>query len=106
VPLSNCVLWKGQRVENVREIIEIGLALVDEKEKAEFVGKVSELGRVALDNIGYCSGYYNIDTAKKILKLFKTHHPIFGKEWPDKPIMPEEAFRLGMELGKTLNNNN
>lgn len=51
-----------------------------------------------LHNIGYVSGYYDQDTHNKILELFDTTHPIFGKSIPT----PEEAMRKGKELGRKM----
>ncbi len=31
-----------------------------------------------LSNIGYMSGYYSTRTARKILRLVSTEHPVFG----------------------------
>lgn len=48
---------------------------------------------IALQNIGYCSGYYSREESKRILELFDTVHPIFGKDCSS----PEEAFKKGIE---------
>jgi len=33
---------------------------------------------ICLQNIGYYTGYYNLETQERVLRLFKTEHPIFG----------------------------
>jgi hypothetical protein len=47
-------------------------------------------------SIGYFTGYYDHKTADKVMELFETEHPIFGKKHPT----PAEAFTMGIELGK------
>lgn len=51
--------------------------------------------KIAKKNIGYWAGYHDEETAKRIWRLFRTEHPIFGKRWPK----PEEAFHLGVKWG-------
>jgi hypothetical protein len=50
----------------------------------------------ALNNIGYLSGYYDLETKHRILELFDTEHPVFGHADPT----PEEAFNAGRRLGE------
>jgi len=50
---------------------------------------------LVLHNIGYCTGYYDHASADKIMELFETEHPIFGKTHPT----PEEAWAKGLEMG-------
>lgn len=49
---------------------------------------------LAMQNIGYYTGYCDNETAKRVLNLFNTSHPIFGKEQPT----PEKAFEMGKEM--------
>jgi hypothetical protein len=51
-----------------------------------------------LTNIGYYTGYLDHETADKIMDLFETEHPVFGRTHPT----PQEAFRLGKELGEQM----
>lgn len=55
----------------------------------------AEAREIQLKNIGYWSGYYPRDTAKRVLELFDTRHPIFGRYEHDWP--PDEI--LGMAVG-------
>ena len=48
-----------------------------------------------LSDIGYCTGYLDPAAADRIMDLFETEHPYFGRTHPS----PEEALRMGMELG-------
>lgn len=58
----------------------------------------AEARRVTLVNIGYYTGYMDHETADRIMDLFETEHPIFGRTHPT----PQEAFRLGRELGEQM----
>lgn len=98
----NVLEWKGQRIKNAHTIIEIGLAITDEAEREKFLALVRGMGPNVLSNIGFCASYYSTEMAKKILTAFKTHHPVFGKDWPDKPISPEKAFDLGRQLASRI----
>ncbi len=55
-----------------------------------------EARAITKSNIGYCSGYYDEKTASRVLNLFDTEHPIFGKYYPS----PKEAFEKGLEKSK------
>lgn len=102
-----------QKEENMMAISEmISLALKDgTKEKAQEIvqWKVNEMvdlldydkdeaRRVTLINLGYYTGYLDHETADRVMDLFETEHPIFGRTHPT----PEEAFRLGRELGEKM----
>lgn len=84
------MIWKGKELTKYSEIIDTALAL-DGDEQKRFVAEFAETGPYALPNIGYVSGYYSEEIAKKILTVFDTHHPIFGRSFPS----PEEAYRAG-----------
>jgi hypothetical protein len=80
--------------EKAREIVEVQVKeMVDTLHYDE-----AEARRVTLVNIGYYSGYLDHETADKIMDLFETEHPVFGREHPT----PQEAFRLGRELGEKM----
>ena len=57
---------------------------------------LEEASRRLLDNIGYCTGYCSHEHADRIMDLFQTEHPMFGKTHPT----PEEALRMGIEMGE------
>ena len=67
----------------------------------EMMSVLTDLGedeatKRVLSSIGYYTGYLDHATADKIMDLFETEHPIFGKTHPT----PEEALRLGLEYGR------
>jgi hypothetical protein len=80
--------------ERARELVDQQVReMVDVLQYAE-----PEARRITLVNIGYYSGYFDNETADKIMDLFETEHPIFGRTHPT----PEEALRLGRELGQRM----
>jgi hypothetical protein len=72
------------------------LVKLEAAEAAAFY-KISEAEATArlLENIGYVTGYFSSEQADKIMDLFETQHPIFGRQHPSA----EEAYRMGHELG-------
>jgi len=46
------------------------------------------------------AGYYDGSVRDKVRDLFGALHPIFGDHRPT----PQEAFRLGFELGEEMRN--
>jgi len=60
----------------------------------------SEARDVIKSNLGYMAGYYDDSVRDKVRDLFGALHPIFGDHRPT----PQEAFRLGFELGEELGN--
>jgi hypothetical protein len=78
--------------EKAREIVDVQV-----KEMVDALHyDAAEARRITLANIGYYTGYLDRETADKIMDLFETEHPVFGREHPT----PQEAFRLGRELGE------
>jgi hypothetical protein len=75
---------------------EKAAALISQEaaELAAHYGKpVEEMRAILLSNIGYCTGYLDHAAADRVLELFETEHPIFGKTHPSA----EDAFRMGQE---------
>ena len=56
--------------------------------------------RRVLMNIGYYTAYLDYATGDKVLELFDTEHPVFGKGHPN-PIA-EEAYRKGLEFAERM----
>jgi hypothetical protein len=55
-----------------------------------------EARRLVLANVGYYTGYLEYEKADKVMELFETEHPVWGKTHPT----PEEIARLGREYGE------
>jgi hypothetical protein len=52
-------------------------------------------------NLAYYAGYYDHETRLRVEQLFNCSHPIFGPAVNGEPT-PEEAFKMGMELGEKI----
>ena len=90
--------FKGIDFDTYPKIIDYALSLSG-LEQEEFVNAYARTGPHALSNIGYISGYYDRETAMRIMETFKTSHPIFGRRLPT----PEEAFDMGKKLAAERN---
>jgi hypothetical protein len=51
-------------------------------------------------NLGYYAGYFSNETRRRVERLFRCSHPIFGAIAEKGAPSPTEAFRLGYERGK------
>lgn len=92
--------WKGQRLSKGPDIIKAALQITEESERQLLLTEVRKCGPHAISNFGYFAGYYDKDEAKKILTFFETTHPVFGPSWPDVPVSPDDAFKMGQEWAK------
>lgn len=54
-----------------------------------------------LSNIGYWTGYYSSDTAKRVRDWLGATHPIFGTSHADGTLTSQQAFEAGESLGKS-----
>lgn len=88
--------WKDETYCKITDIIDKALSL-EGAEQREFVKEFCALGPYARQNVGYFSGYYNEEKARKIMEVFETSHPIFGSHRPSA----QEAYEMGKSLGKT-----
>ena len=88
-------LKEPMTVGEVIDLVEKALTLEGAEQK-ELVEALLALGPHARENIGYLSGYFPREKADRILALFATEHPIFGKGHPTA----EEAFAMGQAFGK------
>jgi hypothetical protein len=80
-----------------REVQEIVGAWKEASPSPEKVANKTELlRRRVLSNIGYLAGYMNEKAGNRILDLFETEHPFFGREHPG----PEQALAIGKRYGK------
>lgn len=55
--------------------------------------------RLEKSNIGYWTGYLDSTTALRVLDLFETEHPIFGRNFG---LDPQKLFDSGRQLGRLL----
>jgi hypothetical protein len=59
-----------------------------------------ECRRIVRSNLGYYAGYYGSETRRRVERLFRTEHPIFGSVEKDGVPTGEEAYELGVASGK------
>jgi hypothetical protein len=52
--------------------------------------------KIERSNLGYFAGYYDDETMKRVNRLFRTVHPIFGDTSPT----PEEAIEAGKKMAE------
>lgn len=65
--------------------------------KEDFGVEAERARETIMSNIGYMAGYYDDGVARKIYRLFKAPHPIFGTPTQKEKLTPENCIRLGME---------
>lgn len=66
-----------------------------DKEKGPHKNTAEEIAKI---NLGYYAGYGSNDLCKRVEKLFRCSHPIFGKAEEGIPTA-KEAFELGRKMG-------
>ena len=76
------------------------LSIVVAHHVSKWGGTVEEAIAKEKSNIGYMAGYYDRETATKIMEWFDCSHPIFGRTFPT----PAEAFNMGKKLGEAHKN--
>lgn len=68
---------------------------------AEREGGTPESHRaIQLSNVGYFTGYYSSETAKRVQDWLGTTHPIFGTSHAEGTLTSEAALQSGLELGR------
>lgn len=82
-------------VGDVMNLMDKALTLEGAEQK-ELVEALLARGEHARENLGYLTGYFDRERAHKLLTLFDTEHPVFGRRDPSA----EEAFQAGVALGK------
>jgi hypothetical protein len=89
------LLDKAMKIENkaeAKQFMTDYVALIQEKIDKTPDKKSLPALEIAKRNIGYWAGYYNKKIRKRVFRLFKTEHPIFGKRIPTN----EEAYGAGI----------
>ena len=57
-----------------------------------------EAESVERQNLSYYAGYYDNQTRRRVEKLFRCAHPVFGPIGGTNGPTPEEAFEAGMRV--------
>ena len=71
--------WKGKELKTMGEIGNVIDNIFTKEEAQEFMEIYRSENKHADDNIGFLSGYYPPEDAKRIKVLFGVEHPIFDK---------------------------
>ena len=58
-----------------------------------------EAERIQRSNLGYFAGYYSSETRRRVERLFRCEHPIFGAIEKNGPPTPAEALQAGFKMG-------
>lgn len=98
-----------QKDATIGEKYKPAMDVISEEEAAEYLMEcinhtmdirpelsMEEARKIELNNIGYCAGYCDAATAKRVMALFHTAHPIFGGSHPTTT----EALESGMRYGR------
>jgi hypothetical protein len=73
------MIWKGKQINTYRELVELALSLKGAERKKLVNEYYKTHGEYAMLNIGHIAGYYPSKTAQRILDIFRTEHPKFGR---------------------------
>lgn len=95
--------------ETMREAYGPAMEMTDQKEADVYFERLvqrcmatgvdrQEAESIQRQNLGYYAGYYDLETRKRVERLFRCAHPIFGAASIGTPT-PEEAFDAGLEKG-------
>jgi hypothetical protein len=61
----------------------------------------AEAEAIERGNLGYYAGYHDSETRRRVEKLFRCAHPIFGSINAVGAPTAEEALQEGMRIGKS-----
>lgn len=59
-----------------------------------------EAEEIERSNLGYFAGYYDDETRRRVEKLFRCEHPIFGAIVKNGRPTPKEAFEAGLKWAR------
>ena len=73
--------WKGKELKTAGKLMSAILKCKDKKEAQKFMKLYRAENESADSNIGYMSGYYDPETARKIKEWCNVKHPIFDTDF-------------------------
>ena len=111
------MVFENKKYETMEEIFDLANSLAKEGIKSKcdqflnaYVTSILDLNEsvtnyedalnIAKSNLGYFAGYYDRKTYDRINKAYGAIHPVFKTNPFD--IAPEEAYRIGLEMGKAM----
>lgn len=60
--------------------------------------------KIERENLGYYAGYYDDEVRERVERLFRCAHPVFGAIAEVGSPTPEEAFQMGLAMGRKYQN--
>ena len=63
-----------------------------------------EAESVNRSNLGYYAGYYDAETRKRVERLFRCHHPVFGPISLIGSPTIEQALQAGKDMAEGIDN--
>lgn len=95
--LANALAKEGIKYKCDQFLNAYATFILDENES---VTNYEDALNIAKSNLGYFAGYYDRKTYDRINKAYGAIHPVFKTNPFD--IAPEEAYRIGLEMGKAM----
>lgn len=93
--LANSLAKEGIKSKCEHFLIAYATSILDTNES---VTNYEDAINIAKSNLGYFAGYYDGITYQRINKTYGAIHPVFKTNPFD--VAPEEAYRIGLEMGR------
>ncbi len=95
---GNIFYWKGRAIKTTGDVQNEIVKILRRETAKRFVDLYNQVcNGNAVGNIGYMSGYFSDRVGARILRLFDTSHPVFGKA---RNISPVKALLTGIQWGR------
>lgn len=81
------MIWNGKDIKSVGDLLNevTRIAAADDQDAADrFMAEFRAESPYADSNVGYLSGYLDVETMAKVQRMFGAPHPIFGSADTDK----------------------
>ena len=95
--LANALAKEGIKYKCDQFLNAYATYILDENES---VTNYEDALNIAKSNLGYFARYYDRETYERVNKTYGAIHPVFKTNPFD--IAPEEAYRIGLEMGKAM----
>lgn len=90
--------WRGKDLATIGDLSDAVLAVARADDQAaadEFMAAYRAENPHADANVGYLSGYFDVDTMAKVQRMFAVAHPIFGTR---TDVSVEEGLAAGARV--------
>lgn len=96
---SQDIFGPAMRVETFEEAEDYLDAIIRYIQSHSKMSRI-EAKRIARQSLGYWVGYFDHKTRERVETLFQCEHPLFGTIAGKGAPTPEEALRIGLEMGR------